>query len=80
MRTSLIQTIHRLLLQSLSQHAASMVILSQKRAAITAAENCMSRDEIKLLVWWQSDAVDIYINELSKPDTIMVMWLCVCLL
>jgi hypothetical protein len=59
-RQFVIQPIHRLLLQagiptrSFSGHSL------RKGAAVTAAANGISRDEIKLLGWWKSDAVDVY--------------------
>ncbi len=69
MKQFVIQTIRRLLLQaSIPTHGFSGHSL-RKGAAVTAAVNGMSRDEIKLLGRWKSDAVDVYINELSKPDT-----------
>ena len=67
-RLFVIQTIHHLLLQAdiptrdFSDHSL------RKGATITAATNDMSRDEIKLLKRWKSNAVDVYINELSKLD------------
>ena len=43
----------------------------RKGAAVSAAANGMSKDEIKLLGRWKSDAVDIYINEISKSEQIL---------
>ena len=63
-----IQTIHRLLLQAGIPTRGFSGHSLRKGAAVTAAANGMSRDEIKLLGRWKSDAVDVYINELSKPD------------
>ena len=40
----------------------------RKGAAATADRNGISKDDIKLLGRWKSDAVDVYINELQKPD------------
>ena len=40
----------------------------RKGAAVTAAANGISKENIKLLGRWRSDAVDIYINELSEKD------------
>lgn len=40
----------------------------RKGAAVTAAAKGISRDNIKLLGRWKSDAVDIYINEIHKFD------------
>jgi hypothetical protein len=40
----------------------------RKGAAVSAAANGLSRDEIKLLGRWKSDAVDVYINEVSEVD------------
>jgi hypothetical protein len=40
----------------------------RKRAAVSAATNGISRDDIKLLGRWKSDAVDIYINEINLSD------------
>ena len=70
-----IQTIHRLLLQAGIPTRGFSGHSLRKGAAVTAATNGMSRDEIKLLGRWKSDAVDIYINELSKPDTIQKLLL-----
>ena len=42
----------------------------RKGAAVTAAANGISKENIKLLDRWRSDAVDIYINELSEKDHI----------
>ena len=66
-RQFIIQTIHRLLLQAGIPTRGFSGHSLRKGAAVTAS---MSRDEIKLLGRWKSDAVDVYINELSKPDTI----------
>ena len=40
----------------------------RKSAAVSAAANGVSRDNIKLLGRWKSDAVDIYINEINLAD------------
>jgi len=69
-RQFFIQTIHRLLLQAGIPTRGFSGHSLRKGAAVTAATNGMSRDEIKLLGQWKSDAVDIYINELLKPETI----------
>ena len=42
----------------------------RKGAAVTAATNGISKDNIKLLGRWKSDAVDVYINELNQSDHI----------
>jgi hypothetical protein len=42
----------------------------RKGAAVSAAANGISKDNIKLLGRWKSDAVDVYINELSEHDQI----------
>ena len=67
-RQFVIQTIHRLLLQAGIPTRGFSGHSLRKGAAVTAAANGMSRDEIKLLGRWKSDAVDVYINELAKPD------------
>jgi len=40
----------------------------RKGAAVSAAANGISREEIKLLGRWKSDAVDVYINEVSASE------------
>jgi len=42
----------------------------RKGAAVSAAANGMSCDEIKLLGRWKSDADDVYINEISHADRV----------
>ena len=42
----------------------------KKNAVISAATNEISREDIKLLERWKSDAVDVYINELAKDEHI----------
>jgi len=42
----------------------------RKGAAVTADRNGISKQDIKLLGRWRSDAVDVYINECQKPDYI----------
>jgi hypothetical protein len=42
----------------------------RKGAAVTADRNGISKQDIKLLGRWKSDAVDVYINEQQKPDHI----------
>ena len=42
----------------------------RKGAAVSAAANGISKDNIKLLGRWKSDAVDVYITELSEHDQI----------
>ena len=42
----------------------------RKGAAVTADCNGISKQDIKLLGRWKSDAVDVYINERRKPDYI----------
>ena len=38
----------------------------RKGAAVTAATNRISKDNIKLLSHWKSDSVDVYINEVNE--------------
>jgi len=40
----------------------------RKGAAVTAAANGISKENIKLLGRWKSDAIDVYINELSQAE------------
>src|SRR5438552_18540155 len=40
----------------------------RKGAAVSAAANGISREEIKLLGRWKSDVVDVYINEVSASE------------
>ena len=40
----------------------------RKGAAVSASQQGISRAEIQLLGRWKSDAVDIYINEVTKSD------------
>jgi len=40
----------------------------RKGAAVSAAANGLSKDDIKLLGRWKSDAVDTYINEISQSE------------
>jgi hypothetical protein len=40
----------------------------RKGAAVSAAANGLSKDDIKLLGRWKSDAVDTYINEISLSE------------
>ena len=42
----------------------------RKSAAVSAAAQGISKEDIKLLGRWKSDAVDIYINELAQADKI----------
>jgi hypothetical protein len=42
----------------------------RKGAAVTVDRNGISKHNIKLLGRWQSDAVDVYIDERQKPDYI----------
>ena len=42
----------------------------RKGAAVTANRNGIPKHDIKLLGWWKSDVVDVYINECQKPDHI----------
>ena len=39
-----------------------------KGAAVSAVANGISKDDIKLLGRWKSDAVEVYINELAQSD------------
>jgi integrase len=43
----------------------------RKGAAVSAAARNIARDDIKLLGRWKSDAVDLYINEISEHDQII---------
>jgi hypothetical protein len=45
----------------------------RKGAAVSTAANGISRDDIKLLGHWKSDAVDRYINEITLTDHINKM-------
>jgi hypothetical protein len=40
----------------------------RKGAAVSAAANGISKDDIKLLGRWKSDAVDVYINEINEHE------------
>ena len=40
----------------------------RKGAAVTAAANGISRENIQLLGRWKSDAVDIYINDIRESE------------
>jgi hypothetical protein len=40
----------------------------RKGAAVSAAANGISKDDIKLLGRWKSDAVDVYINEIHEHE------------
>jgi hypothetical protein len=42
----------------------------RKGAAVTAASNGMSRDNIKLLGRWKSDAVDVYLDTINQSNHI----------
>ena len=42
----------------------------RKGAAVSAAANGISKEDIKLLGRWKSDAVDAYINELAEDEHI----------
>jgi hypothetical protein len=42
--------------------------LVQKGAAVFASREGIPRSDIILLGWWKSDAVDIYMNKVVKPD------------
>ena len=42
----------------------------RKGAAVTAAANGISRENIQLLGRWKSDAVDLYINEIHESEHI----------
>ena len=42
----------------------------RKGAAVTAAANGISRENIQLLGRWKSDAVDTYINEIHESEQI----------
>ena len=43
----------------------------RKGAAVSAAARGISKENIKLLGRWRSDAVDVYINELAEEDQVM---------
>jgi hypothetical protein len=66
----LLSTIHHLLLQvnipiaDFSDHSI------RKEAAVTAAANGISRENIQLLGRWKSDAIDLYINEIHESEHI----------
>jgi hypothetical protein len=64
----LINSIHELLLQAGLSTFGFTGHSIRKGAAVTAAMNGISKDNIKLLGRWKSDAVDIYINEISHSD------------
>jgi len=42
----------------------------RKGAAVTAAANGISKENIKPLVRWKSDVVEVYTNELTEKDQI----------
>jgi hypothetical protein len=60
--------LHDLLLQAGIPTAGFSGHSIRKGAAVTAALNGISRDNIKLLGRWKSDAVDVYLNELQESD------------
>jgi hypothetical protein len=67
-RTHFVNHIKSLLLQAGMDPSKYSGHSLRKGAAVSAKAAGISRDEIKLLGRWKSDAVDTYINELSKPD------------
>ncbi|TMC13891.1 MAG: hypothetical protein E6J34_24290, partial [Chloroflexi bacterium] len=62
--------IHELLFQAGIPTAGFSGHSIRKGAAVTAAANGISREDIKLLGRWKSDAVDAYINEIKESDHI----------
>jgi hypothetical protein len=69
-RTYIVENIKELLLRSGISNANFSGHSLRKGAAVTAAANGISKENIKLLGRWRSDAVDIYINELAEKDHI----------
>ena len=69
-RSYLINKIKELLLQAGINPSNFSGHSLRKGAAVSAAARGLSKDEIKLLGRWKSDAVDIYINELAEEDQI----------
>ena len=66
----LVLKIHKLLLQAGIPTMGFSGHSIRKGAAVTAAENGISRENIKLLGRWKSNAVDVYINEIHQFDHI----------
>jgi len=69
-RAYIVDKIKELLLRSGISNANFSGHSLRKGAAVTAAANGISKENIKLLGRWRSDAVDIYINELAEKDHI----------
>jgi integrase len=72
-RQYLVEKIKEMLLRAAIPSAGFSGHSLRKGAAVSAAANGLSRDEIKLLGRWKSDAVDVYINEVSQVDKIQNM-------
>ena len=69
-RAYVVDKIKELLLQVGISNANFSGHSLQKGVSVTAAANGISKENIKLLGRWRSDAVDIYINKLSEKDHI----------
>lgn len=69
-RTYIIDKVKELLLRAGLNPANFSDHSFQKGAAVSAAVRGISKENIKLLGRWKSDAVDIYINELAEEDQI----------
>lgn len=69
-RTYIVDKIKELLLRAGISNSNFSGHSLRKGAAVTAAANGISKENIKLLGRWRSDAVDIYINELAEKDHI----------
>ena len=59
---------HQLLLQVDISTADFSDHSIRKGAAVTAAANDISRENIQLLSRWKNDVVDIYINEIQESE------------
>ena len=66
----LLTKLHELLLQAGIPTLGFSGHSIRKGAAVTVAMNGISRDNIKLLGRWKSDAIDVYLNELQESDHI----------
>jgi hypothetical protein len=64
----LFKIVPRLPNQNLLASKYSGYSLVQKGAAVFASREGIPHSDIILLGWWKSDAVDIYMNEVVKPD------------
>lgn len=67
-RAHVIDEVKELLLRASIDPANFSCHLFWKGAAVSAAARGISRENIKLIGRWRSDAIDIYINELAKED------------